>query len=333
MRLREFIGNERVIGWLQHTIATDQVRHAYLFTGLEQIGKRTLALAFAQSIQCQDRARGEGDACGACVACRKIEHGNHPDVQLLALPKDKQSYSIDQIRALIDQVALKPTEGRKRIFIIPDADLLTLPAIQASLKVLEEPPPNGMILLTCANAESLLPTVLSRCQEVALTPVAPDILAPALEQRFEIGAPQALETALLSGGRPGWAIEALSEPEVLAERRQLLRDLAALTRASRSERISAAKKYIADNEHAKEHTRHIIELWLPWWRDVLLAARGAGDIIRHADDRTAVEAQARAWGPEAAERFVRAQLKALEQLDQNANPRLVFEVMLQSLPL
>ncbi len=329
MRLREFIGNERMTGWLQRAVATDQVRHAYLFTGLDQIGKRTLALAFAQSIQCAGRAAGEGDACGACLACRKIEHGNHPDVQLLALPKDKQSYSIDQVRALIDQVALKPTEGRKRIFILGDANLLSLPAIQASLKVLEEPPPNGMILLTCANAESLLPTVLSRCQEVALAPVAPDHLAPALKQRFDIDAQQAMETALLSGGRPGWAIEALSEPEVVAERRQLLRDLATLTRATRAERITAAGKYAVD----KEHARHIIELWLPWWRDVLLAACGAGDIIRHADDRTAVEAQARAWGPAAAERFVRAQIKALEQLDQNANPRLVFEVMLQSLPL
>jgi hypothetical protein len=121
----------------------------------------------------------------------------------------------------------------------------------------------------------------------------------------------------------------LSEPEVVAERRQLLRDLAALTRATRAERIVAAGKYAPD----KERARHTIELWLPWWRDVLLAACGAGGIIRHSDDRTAIEAQARAWGPDAAERFVRAQLTALEQLDQNANPRLVFEVMLQSLPL
>ena len=102
-----------------------------------------------------------------------------------------------------------------------------------------------------------------------------------------------------------------------------------ITRASRAERITAAGTYAPD----KERARRTIELWLPWWRDVLLAASGAGGIIRHADDRAAIEAQARAWGPAAAERFVRAQLRALEELEQNANPRLVFEVMLQSLPL
>lgn len=327
MPIRDFIGNERLTGWLQRAVATDQVRHAYLFTGQDQIGKRTLALAFAQSIQCAQRTPA-GDACGACNPCHKVAHGNHPDVQVLTLPKDKQHYSIEQIRDIIDQVSLKPTEGQKRIFIISDADLLTLPAVQASLKVLEEPPANGMIMLTCASAELLLPTVVSRCQEVALMPVAPATLAQALTSRFDVDEQQALETALLSGGRPGWAIEALGTPEVITERRQTLRDLAALTRATRAERIAAAGTYAPD----KERARRTIELWLPWWRDVLLASRGAGGIIRHADDRVAIEAQARAWGPAAAESFVRAQLRALEELEQNANPRLVFEVMLQALP-
>ena len=229
---------------------------------------------------------------------------------------------------MTDQLSLKPTEGAKRIFIINDAEQLSLPAVQASLKILEEPPANGMIMLTCASAELLLPTVISRCQEVALTPVPPTTLALALRQRFAVDEQQALATALLSGGRPGWAIAALDEPAAVEERRQTLRDLATLTRSPRAERIAAAGKYASD----KEHAQHIIELWLPWWRDVLLTTRGAGTLIRHTDDRAAIEAQAQAWGPQAAERFVRAQLSALEALEQNANPRLVFEVMLQALP-
>lgn len=326
--MQNFIGNARMVGWLRRAVAAEQASHAYLITGPEQIGKRTLALAFAQVIQCDNRPPGGDAACGECVACRKIAHSNHPDVQVLALPKDKQHYSIEQVRGLIETVALKPTEGRKRIFILPNADRLTLPALQASLKVLEEPPSSVLIILTCANADLLLPTIISRCQQVALQPVAPAELAQALQRDVTVEPQVVLELALLAGGRPGWAIDALTDPAALAERRQLLRDLAALARASRAERITAAGKYAPD----KETAQRTIELWLPWWRDVVLAAHGAGSIIRHTDDQQLIEAQARAWGPQAAEQFVRAQIQALTELEQNANPRLVFEVLLQSLP-
>jgi DNA polymerase-3 subunit delta' len=324
----DFIGNARVVGWLSRAIATEQVSHAYLFTGPDQVGKRTLALAFAQAIQCQHRPAESGVACGACNSCRKILHGNHPDLAVMALPKDKQHYAIEQVRDLIDAAALKPTEGRRRIFILPDVDLFTLPALQASLKVLEEPPASAMLLLTCTSVDMLLPTIVSRCQQAPLLPVPPDVLAPALARRGEMTPEAAQEIAILSGGRPGWAIDAIDHPESLAERRQTLRDLATLTGVGRAERIAAAGRYAPD----KEKAQRTLELWLPWWRDVALTAHGAPDIIRHADDQLAIQAQARAWGSAASERFVRAMLVALEQLDQNANPRLVFEVLLQSLP-
>jgi len=326
--LGNFIGNARRVNWLERAIATGQVSHAYLFTGPAQIGKRTLTLAFAQAIQCAERAETVGRACGVCLACRKVEHNNHPDVLRLELPKDKAHYSIEQIRELIEDVALKPTEGRKRIFILPDADLLTLPALQSSLKVLEEPPPNAMIMLTCVSADLLLPTIISRCQQVPLQPVAPPELAAALTERGDTDAVHALDLATLSGGRPGWAIDALEQPEALEERRQLLRDLATLTQVGRAERITAAGTYATN----KETAQRVIELWLPWWRDVALTAYGAGDLIRHGDDRAGITTQAQRWGPPAAATFVRALGTALEQLDQNVNPRMVFEVLLLALP-
>jgi DNA polymerase-3 subunit delta' len=324
---RDFIGNQRVTAWLRRAVALDQLSHAYLITGPDQIGKRTLALALAQAVQCTSRLP-DGDACGACASCRKLAHGSHPDVLVLALPKDKQHYAIEQMRELAEAAALAPTEGRFRIFIVPDAEKLTLPAMQSSLKLLEEPPPTARIILTATTADLVLPTILSRCQEIALAPVVPDELAAALRARAEVDAPIAQATALLSGGCPGWAIEALEHPEEVAERRALLHDLAALSQASLAERIAAAGRLAPDREQA----RQVIELWLPWWRDVLLVAHGAAAIARYADDLPLIERQAQACGPEAAARFVRAQLRALEELEQNASPRLVFEVMLQDLP-
>ncbi len=326
--LSAFIGNGRTVGWLTRAIAVAQVSHAYLITGPDQIGKRTLALGFAQAIQCEGRAAGEGAACGVCLACRKVAHGNHPDVLTLAVPKDRQHYLIDQVREIIDSISLKPTEGQRRIIIVPDFELMTLPGLQASLKVLEEPPATAMILLTCASVDLLLPTIISRCQLAPLTPVAPAELAAALVGRYDCAPELARALAIVSGGCPGWAIDALDHPEALEERRALLHELAALTRATRAERVTAAGK-LAPN---KESAQRVIDLWLPWWRDVALTAYGAPEIIRHADERASIEAQARAWGPAAADRFVRALLVAAEQLDQNANPRLVFEVLLQSLP-
>jgi DNA polymerase-3 subunit delta' len=326
--LGDFIGNARQVGWLERAIALGQASHAYLFTGPKQIGKRTLAYAFAQAIQCDDRAPGSGAACGVCVACRKAKHGNHPDILRISLPKDKQHYSIDQVREIIEDVALLPTEGRKRIIILPDMERMLTVALQSSLKVLEEPPPTAMILLTCASVDLLLPTIISRCQQVALTPVAPDELAAALVARGECDPAQAHQLATLSGGCPGRALDALEHPESLEERRQTLHDLAALSRAGRAERITAAGTLAPNVESAQR----IIALWLPWWRDVTLAAYGAPEIIRYADARAAILAQARVCGPAAAATFVRALVLAAEQLEQNANPRLVFEVLLQSLP-
>jgi len=328
MKFQDFIGNERVVTGLERAIVTDQIRHAYLFTGPTQVGKRTLAMTFAQAIQCTQRPGNSGDACGICYACLKVEHGNHPDLLTFAIPKDRQHYTIEQIRNLIEAVSLKATEGNRHIFVITEADKITLPGLQASLKILEEPPPDTMILLTCTSTDLLLPTIRSRCQEVSLAPVAPQILTNALMQRMNISADEAMAVALVSGGCPGWAIDAVNEPEELAERRATLRDLATITRASRSERITLAAKYATD----KDHAQYTVELWLPWWRDVLLAAHGDKADIRHVDDRTTIEAEASRWGAEAAERVVRAQMISLEELDQNANPRLVFEILLQSLP-
>jgi DNA polymerase-3 subunit delta' len=326
--VENFIGNERIIERLCHAVAARKTSHAYLITGPRQIGKRTLALSLARSIQCHGRSDSSGNACGYCSDCHKAASGNHPDTQTMELPKDRQHYSIDQIREMIEGITLKPTEGYKRIFIIPDADLLTPQALQSSLKILEEPPPDGMIIITCVSSELLLPTIISRCQEISLVPVLPETLASILIQRYNIDPDRAHDLSLMSSGRPGWAITAIDQPDLLAEQHTMLHDLAKLVGSSRSDHITSATKYAAD----KDHARATIELWISWWRDVLLASQGANTIIRHREDRELIEQIACQWGSTAAEQMVRAQILALDSLEKNGNPRMIFEVMLQSLP-
>ena len=329
MTLESFIGNQRRVQQLREAILTSHLSHAYLFTGAHHIGKRTLARALASAVQCTART-ANGDSCGICTACRKILHGNHPDVTVLELPKDKQSYSIEQIRTLIDGIAFRPTEGSKRIYIIPNADAMTIQAQQASLKILEEPPATGMIILTTTSDELVLPTMISRCQEISLTPVESDTIVAALQKRFgDLTAEQALELAILSGGRPGWALTMHDNQDIVEKRRTTLQSLHSLLHTGRAERMNEAATFAEDREKARES----IEIWLSWWHDVLVSGYGAPNLIQFQEGRSEIIRYAQKWGAHTAHAVIKAMIKALEELDQNGNPRMVFEVMLQAVPI
>src|SRR5262249_26497463 len=141
--------HRQLLGFFEQAVRSKRLSHAYLFTGPAQIGKRTLALAFAQAMLCTgEEASPPGSPCGACSACVKVQNGTHPDVSMI-LPEDgKKSIGVDTIRALILAAALQPQEGSYSIFVLPDAELMTIEAANALLKTLEEPAAHTVLLLT-----------------------------------------------------------------------------------------------------------------------------------------------------------------------------------------
>ncbi|HLJ81570.1 MAG TPA: DNA polymerase III subunit delta' [Ktedonobacterales bacterium] len=327
--MTKVLGHQQARARLARAVASQQVSHAYLFTGPESIGKTTLALDFAKLLLCEHPDLAAGAPCGICASCRKVEHGNHPDVTLVAPEEGKRQLGVDIVRESVMRLAnLAPSAGPWRVFVLPDVERMTLSTVNALLKTLEEPPPSVVLLLTSAEPENLLPTLLSRCQVIPLQPLAPHEVAAALEEGWHASPAEARELAALANGRLGWAVRALEKPELREERARHLEQIVTLASATRDARLKAAAGFAADGDTA----RRVLELWTLWWRDVTLAACSAMHLTSTGAARREAERQGKALGCPRADTFLRKLLEARAALDANANPRLALEVLLLDLP-
>src|SRR5436309_5424382 len=237
------IGHEHAINTLRRALVTERVRHAYLFTGPEHIGKALLARRFAQTLLCTggpDPRIAPQNPCNVCLSCRKVMHNNHPDVHYIARPPDKQFILIDQVRALQSDSARKTLEGRRNVFIIQGAHEMNLQAANCLLKTLEEPEPDVVLLLTAPDPGLLLPTILSRVQQVPMHLLTSLQIKTALEERWQVEPEEAALIAALAAGRMGWAVQAVEDEEMLAERKEQLDTLAKLPSLSKVQRFDVA---------------------------------------------------------------------------------------------
>jgi len=318
----QVVGHKWAVDLLNRALASGRVGHAYLLTGPPQIGKKSLALNFAQALNCLDEER----PCGQCLACRKIAHGSHPDVQLIE--GEGGSLKIDQMRTLQHEAALSPLEGRWKVYIIRQMEQATAEAANCLLKTLEEPPAHVILLLTASQADALLPTIVSRCQVLNLRPLANETVQRALQERWGVDAERARLLARLSGGRLGWAVAASQNDTILARREKHLDEMMELLSQGRVERLGYAQQLSRNPEAAPE----LLHLWLSWWRDLLLAASDSSAGIINIDREDALRAQAQRYSLGQVRDFVEALRAAAWRLEHNANTRLTLEVLTLSLP-
>ena len=321
----DVIGHSWAVDFLKLTIGSRRLGHAYLFLGLAHIGKQTLALELAKALNCL--AEEEERPCGECIACRKIAHATHPDVRTLS--PTSGSLKIDQIRSLQRELILTPHEGRYRVAILREFDRATPDASNCLLKTLEEPPSQVVLCLTALDASSLLPTIFSRCQLLHLRPLSLDAVEAALVQRWGVEPDKAALLARLSGGRLGQAIEAHQQPSVLEYRADCLDSLVKLLNGSRVSRFDYADKA----RRTPELIPQILEIWLAWWRDLLLMQEGNSSAITNLDRREEITTYADRYSLEGIYGALQAIRTAQQQLERNANPRLTLEVLLLSFPL
>lgn len=224
-----FYGNEAAQRLLARTLESGRVGHAYLFFGNDGLGKKTFAQLFAKSVMC----KGPSRPCGVCSACRKIDGGVHPDVQVYLGGQARGSVHIETIRQIRADCAVKPNEGQKKIYLLTNIQNMTTGAYNAFLKTLEEPPDHVLFLLTAPNISMLPSTIVSRVIPVELYPLPEETVAAALRDRFPDRDPAELtEAARLSQGNLGQALELLAG-EGAAARREQVRELCALTAAKR----------------------------------------------------------------------------------------------------
>ena len=201
MSFSPLLGNRRIKDNLSGAISKGRISHFYLISGPEGSGKHTLARLLAAAILCQ----GSNKPCLTCHPCRKVMNGLHPDFITVDDP-EKKTVPVELIRQARSDIYIQPSEGSHKIYLFPRAQDMGIPSQNALLKVLEEPPSYGVFILLTDNPERLLPTVRSRCTELALQPLSEDILRPALVRDFPSADEQAITAAISrSGGYLGQA--------------------------------------------------------------------------------------------------------------------------------
>lgn len=333
------VGHTVAVEMLARAARTGQVAHAYLFSGPEGIGRLTLARIFAQALLCE--APPEERPCDRCSTCQRVERGVHPDVSVISRETQAATeergdgkhtrISIETVRNLRASISLRPMEGRWRVAIMAESDLLSRDAFDALLKTLEEPPPFVVLILIATEAEALPETIRSRCQPVPLEPLSRSAVAAALTRRG-IPPEDAATIASLSRGRIGHALALAADPEALNARRQAVD--AGLEMIENPLAAIAGARRLADTYRRgqRDAVERQVDLLLGLWRDLLLLAGGCDDAIVNADRRDRLARLARQWTLAEIHRGVVATLQALGDLAINAQPRLVLDHMVTQWP-
>lgn len=323
----EILGHEWAADMLQQHIVRNEVRQAYLFAGPSGIGRRTLALRFAQAINCVQPPQ-PGMFCGQCRPCNQSGRMQHADLSIVQAEKPGGSLLIDQVRELQHMLSLSPFEARFRVALLLRFEEATPAAQNALLKTLEETPPSVIMILTANDPESLLPTIVSRCETLRLRPLPLKRLQTALIERWKIPQEEARRLAHLCGGRPGLALKLSQDAGLLAERQELAADVLYLLSCSRRERFAYVDRFSRD----REIFRQAFEVWSIFWRDVMLAASGAEIPQANLDLQNEIQELARQVEFTEAAARVASLEQALAQLDANLNARLLAENILLDWP-
>ncbi len=256
------LGQHQAMQLLRTALRSGHLAHAYLFSGIEGIGKCTAAVAFAKALNCLTHA---DDFCDNCVSCRKTEKQLHPD--FFFIEPEKNIIKIEQVRDIQKKIIFKPMEGRKKVVIIDQAEKLNLHAANCLLKTLEEPPDDTVLILVASTAPPLLPTILSRCQSIRFAPLGAEAISSFLERRGSSGDPGFI--AALAQGSIKRAL-VLLETEFLSRRRELIQLLVAGSAGSCEPLLHLAKAATEDQQELPQ----ILEFLQTWYRDLYMLMSG-----------------------------------------------------------
>lgn len=255
------VGHEQVISFLEKSAKNERPAHAYLFTGIEGIGKKRVALHLARLLNCPD---AESDKDGTCHVCRRIMSGNHPDV--LVESPERNIIRIERIRSLRNFFRYAPVEGRFRVAVLDDAHAMNRSSQNALLKTLEEPPPGRILILVTANPFLLLPTVRSRCRRVRFGPLPVDALAKLLSHDKGVPEEKAQTLAAMSCGSVARALD-LNASGFLELRDKVVSFL----EHPGSDGVAGLLEFSADLVSDEKRMADAIEVAVTWIRDVLIS--------------------------------------------------------------
>lgn len=322
-KFSSIVGQEQLQEHLQNAIRMNKVSHAYIINGERNSGKEFIAKIFAMALQCENRQ--DVEPCQECHSCKQALSNNHPDIIYITHEKPN-TISVDDIRSQINgDVAIKPYQGPKKIYIMSEGEKMTVQAQNALLKTLEEPPEYAVILILTTNVNSLLPTILSRCVVLNMKPVKDAQIKEFLMQTMEIPDYKADICVAFARGNVGKARLLAGSEEFDKVKEEAVTLLKYINEMEIHEVVAAIKKI---NEY-KFDVNDYLDILSIWYRDVLLfkATHDANHLIfreeiqyiRKVADRSTYEG---------IEEIIEALEKSKQRLNANVNFDLTMELLL-----
>lgn len=258
----DIIGHRDIVLTLKKSVLKGRIAHAYLFAGPPGVGKKTMAGFFARVLLCESPQ--EGDACGNCRSCRQAEADNNPDLHLIR--PTGASIKIEQMRELIRKVQFKPYQGERQVFIIEQAETMTVEAANSFLKTLEEPAGHSVFILITDQPHLVLPTILSRCLILQLRPLSNKQITQWLVNALNLECDKAAGLAPLAGGSIGRAMALARGDESPELRTKVIGVLNELPHMSRFRALTVAEELAGERSTAEK----TLDIMLLWFRDLLV---------------------------------------------------------------
>lgn len=321
---KDVVGHKNIIKYIESAVSADAVSHAYILNGERGSGKKMLANLFAMSLQCQNRQE-DGDACGNCQSCKQAVSGNHPDIIRVTHEKPN-TISVDDIREQVNNdIVIKPYSSKYKIYIIPEADLMTVQAQNALLKTIEEPPEYAVIMLLTENAETLLPTIRSRCVMMKLRNIKDQLVKKYLMEQMEIPDYKADVCVAFAQGNMGKAIMLATSDHFNEIKEEAVHLLKNIDEMDVSELMEAVKKCMTYKLEINDY----LDIIAIWYRDVLIyKATKSVDRVVFSDQLRYIRERASKSSYEGIENILDGIEKAKSRIKANVNFELTMELLL-----
>ena len=320
MNFDHIIGHEKIIENFKNAVTNGHVAHSYIFEGPRSIGKKTTAIALGKTLLCEAKKQ---EPCGICTSCMQFKNDNQPDFKVIST--EDNSIKVEEIRNLEKDISIRPFSGNRKVYIICNAEKMTVAGQNSFLKTLEEPPDYAVIILTTENKEKLLATIVSRCQTVVFKPTSASRIEQFLVENFNETVEQASFIASFSNGIVGRAVNLSQNERFKGLREDTIKAIDTTVMQSK-EKIFTSREFFEKN---KDDIEEILDIILFYFRDLIIYAEtGTDKYIINKDKIDFIETHYNQLEKNALHDIIEVVLETKDNIELKVNFSLNIEMML-----